>query len=219
MAKTSYPTATNVEDFLEAGGVTTTAAQQAFFAAAALAGRQIVEMRCGRQFLGSGSNATRYFDAPTARSGRLRIDDLATLNTVTYQPAGQAVATTWTLNTDFWLEPDNYAVREVPITSLVLRSRWVSPLLATYRRSVIISGQWGYGTAALGFPDAVWFAMIAAGLLTQWEIFAQALTGGLLSWQEADVHEDYGVEPMKRLRSSWEDRVDQAVRLYHRAEI
>lgn len=217
--KTAYPTATDVENFIEAGGITTTSGQQAFFASAALAGQQIIERRCGRVFLGSGANSTRYFEPPTTRSGRLYIEDLASLNTVTYQPEGQATATTWVLNEDFWLEPDNYAAHGLPITSLVLRQRWPQPLATCYRRSVIISGQWGFATLAAGFPDAVWFAMLAAGCLSVYGAIAQALTGGLLGWKEADVQKDYGVEPLRRLKDSWEAQVDPVVALYQRMRI
>lgn len=217
--KTAYPINTDVQAFLVASGFTVTAGQLAFMDEAAAAGQQIIERRCGRVFLGSGSNSTRYFDPPSTRSGRLRIDDLASLNTVTYQPSGQVTATTWTENTDFWVQPDNRAVKLLPITSLVLKQRWSQPLSTAYRRSVIVSGQWGYATLAAGFPEAVWTAMLAAGCLEVYEMIAQALTGGLLNWREADVQEDYGVEPLRRLKDSWEARTETVVRLYRRWEI
>lgn len=217
--KTAYPTATNVEDFIEASGITASAAQITFLDEAALSGKQIIERRTGRTFLGDGTNTTRYYQPPTTRSGRLRIEDLASISSVTYQPSGQTTATTWTANTDYWTEPDNYAARGEPITSLVLRQRWSQPLGTAYRRSIAVTGQWGYSTLAAGFPEAVWLAMIAAGLVDVWELFAQSISGGMLSWKEADVQEDYGVEPLKRLQTSWTDRVDRAVRLYRRWEI
>jgi hypothetical protein len=217
--KTAYPTATDIENFIEAGGITTTAGQQAFFASAALAGKQIIEQRTGRVFLGDGTNTTRYYEPPTTRSGRLYIDDLASLSTVTYQPSGQATATSWTLNTDYWVEPDNYAAKGLPITSLILRQGWSQPLSGTYRRSVIVTGQWGYATLAAGFPDAVWLAMLAAGCVAVYGSIAQALTGGMLGWKEADVQEDYGVEPLKRLRDSWAGIVETTVPLYRRMRI
>lgn len=217
--KTAYPTATDVEDFIEASGITCTAAQTGFLDEAALAGKQLIERRCCRTFKGSGSNSTRYFQPPTSKRGILWLDeDLASLNTVQYQPEG-STAQTLTLNTDFWVRPDNYSARLEPIQALEFRLRWSQPNGMGLRRSILVNGQWGYATAADGFPEAVWLAMIAGGLLQMWEIFAQSLTGGLLSWKEADVQEDYGVEPLKRLRDSWESRVETTVRLYKRAEI
>ena len=217
--KTAYPTATDVEAFIEASGITCTAAQTAFLDEAAARGQQVIEQRCGRVFLGSGNNSTRYFDPPTNRNGRLEIDDLASLNTVQYQPYG-STAETLTLNTDFWTLPDNAAARSLPFTALQFRDRrWSGPITSSLRRSIIVSGQWNYGTLAAGFPEAVWLAMIAAGLTDMWEIFAQSISGGMLSWREADVQEDWGVEPLKRLRDAWETRANTTIRLYRRLRI
>ena len=224
-AAQGYPDAGDVQTWLTAAGFTfststaSQASQMELFDAIARTGRQVFERRCGRTFLGTGSNSTRYFDPPTNRDGRLRIDDLASLNTVQYQPYG-STAETLTLTTDFWTLPDNAADRSLPFTALQFRARrWSGPITSSLRRSIIISGQWGMFTKATGLPEAVWSAMIAAGCLDLFGTLSQALTGGLLSWKEADVQEDYGVEPLNRLRASFEARVDTAVRLYRRWEI
>ncbi len=61
--------------------------------------------------------------------------------------------------------------------------------------------------------------MLAAGCLAVYGSIAQALTGGLLGWKEADVQKDFGVEPLRRLKDSWEAQVDPVVSLYRRLRI
>ena len=220
-----YPDAGDVQLWLTAAGFTfstataSQASQMELFDAIARIGRQILEKRCGREFLGSGSNSTRYFDPPTNRDGRLRIDDLATLNTVQYQPYG-STAQSLTLLTDFWTLPDNAGERDLPFTALQFRAlRWSQPITSSLRRSIIVSGQWGMFAKADGLPEAVWSAMIAAGCSELSGSLSQAVTGGLLSWKEADVQEDWGVEPLKRLRDAWETRANTTIRLYRRLRI
>ena len=224
-AAQGYPDAGDVQTWLTAAGFTfsastaSQASQMELFDAIARVGRQILEKRCGREFLGSGSNSTRYFDPPTNSDGRLRIDDLASLNTVQYQPYN-STAQSLTLLSDYWTLPDNAGERDLPFTALQFRAlRWSGPISSSLRRSIIISGQWGMFTKATGIPEAVWSAMIAAGCSDLFGSLAQAVTGGLLSWKEADVQEDYGVEPWTRLKSSLDARVNTAVRLYRRWEM
>lgn len=80
--------------------------------AALSAASRAIDQQCGRRFYGDAdANQVRYYLA--VNSGYAVIDDLATF-TALEQPVG----TSWTLGTDFFLEPQNAAADGHPYTGI-----------------------------------------------------------------------------------------------------
>lgn len=216
MAKTAYPTTADLQSFLEDTGIATADVTAQMLAEAALAGRQEFERETGRTMLGGAADTTLRYDPPT--NGQVVvIEDLASLTRVDYQPQG-ATAETLTENEDYWLRPYNRAQLPFvePATSIAFRRVWRSPLPGSVQRSILVVGRHGYGTAAAGFPDDAWLAMLARGAWKLGVNVTHRVTGGLLSWKHSDASEDYGVERWANLRAGWNEQYQAAVARYAR---
>lgn len=79
--------------------------------------------------------------------------------------------------------------------------------------SLRITGRWGYATA---LPADAYVGMVRCGLVELWGEITHAVTGGLLSFSEGDVKEDYGVERWTALRDGWKLGAERAVKRYKR---
>ena len=214
----AYPTGAEISAELTAHGITVSANQANLLDGKALAGRLEFERDCHRVFLGKGSTEERKFDPPTVDSGRLYIEDLASVSTVKFKPLNSATIT-YDIDDDFFTLPENYSELGVPITAIEFSRRWVAPTRRYLRRSILITGEWGYATAANGFPELAWQAMLAAGLGNAWAMVTHNETGGLLSWKEGEITEDFGVFPWSRLLDAWRKTYTNGLKLYRRWEI
>lgn len=97
---------------------------------------------------------------------RLAIDDLVTLTALATDPNGNGTfGTTWTLNTDFVLEPLNAAIdgSGSPWTSLSVHPRTSLYLPVGYPRSVRVTGKFGWSAVPPEIKQAT--SMLASRLL------------------------------------------------------
>lgn len=186
MSRSAYPTASDVITGLQAAGILTTDFPylSSLAAGAAEAGKDLIERACNRRFL-AGSSEARYFDPPN--NGRtLFLDFEAT--TVTSVTLG---GSTLTLNTNYWLLPYNYSAQGVPINRIDFATIFVAPLLAGNRRSIVVTGTWGYGAT---IPETVWQAMIYQAQLQLLPAIREIQNTGAEDWREADVAEKFGTQ-------------------------
>lgn len=103
----------------------------------------------GRRFWKDATAKTRYYSA-TAWD-RVWIDDLAELTTLSVDINDDGTFTqTWTLNTDFFLEPLNAVEDGWPWTSIKVRGR-SGMYLPVCERSVRVVGKFGW----LAVPDTI----------------------------------------------------------------
>ena len=122
-----------------------------------------VDQFCDRTFVVDGSATVRLY-SPT-ETGQLTVDPISTttgLIVATDETGDGVFETTWTLNTDFRLEPINALVELQPWTRIVaLGTRWFPRL--QYRPSVSVTAKFGWpGGAPAGVKHA---ALIQASRL------------------------------------------------------
>lgn len=215
-----YPGAEDLQSFLEAAELTLSAELLAQLPTAIAAARKDFENTVDRIMLAPADAAVRRFDPPAHwRDGGATLflkRDLAAVTSVVYQPSGSD-AETLTEGEDYELEPYDAPEDGQPYTRIrFLVRRWTGPLSARHRGSIRVTGRWGYATE---IPEDAWLAMCARGA---WRLFgqiAQASTGGMLGWSDADRKVDYGVETWGRLRDIWAAQYDGAVNNYKRWEL
>jgi hypothetical protein len=219
MARQLYPTAVHLADYLT--GFDTDGINLEDAIAAAI---DEFENRADRRFLAGTADEIRYYDPPTGRQGLVFIDDLACPPTsVVYAPAG-GTSETLVLGDDYLLEPANAIGKRQPYTELRFRRRFVAPLSEPQRNSIVVTGRFGWGlqaeipmvTGNLGFPEDAFRGMLAMAALTLWPQLIESRTGGLLSFSEADVTEQYGVEAQGRSRDAWQAEATRALDRYRR---
>ncbi len=225
MGQAAYPTAVDLSSFLTGAGVATGVVAGLDLATAVAAARIAFERASGRVMLAGASATERRFDPPTNRERVVwlgdggRNGDLASLTSVVYQPEG-ATAETWTQNTDFELLPENalHASDDPvqPATMLRCTRLWSSPLPLSLRRSLKITGRWGYG---LTIPEDAWAAMryrAASLVLPQ---VRQASTGGLTRIQMGSSVQEYGRGGWDSLQSGWDAAYQEAVMAYRQVSL
>lgn len=192
------------------------------------AGIQGFERDCDRHFLAGRTienvetgEETRRFDPATnpARYTSLLefgpYGDLTALSSVVWAPESSP-AETLALNTDFWPVPVNAPATGFPYTGLEFRRRFWAPLLPANRHSIEVTGLWGFGTI---LPADAWRAMLTGAAVQAWTGIFNARSGGVLSWKEADVSEDYGIQPLSDIRKGWAMDYDRAVTAYRRVQL
>lgn len=216
MGKSAYPTAKNLSEFLSGAGLTLTNAQELFLPAAATAARLEFERRTDRVFL-AGASAQRRTDPPTAHVDGETILflpwDAATITAVSYQPTN-ATAETWTEGEDYDLLPYHASTVGLPIDRLrIYGKRWLGPLTSQVRRSIYLTGTWGYGAT---IPEDAWLGMLNAGALQLWQQITQYTTGGRLSYKDDEVAEDFGILPWQSAAAAWRSQLDGIVNRYRR---
>lgn len=213
-----YPQATDLQQFLEAHGLVLTPGQLAQLPRSVDYGVSEFERRVGRRMV-AGVPTTEYFAPPTQGNILLlRMDLAAAPNSVTYQPSGGS-AQSWTLGTDYVLEPNNGPSRPLPLPYTSLRalgySPWFSPLSLS-QQSIAITGQWGY---ALDLPANAQEGMLALAALRMAPLLTHSKFGGLTGWGQADLKVSYAPDPLAQAKASWQMTVDNAVSLYRRWEV
>jgi hypothetical protein len=185
----AYPTGADLQEYLSEAGITKDSSD---LEGRALAGRNLVERKCGRRFLAE-TVAQVYTFSPPEGSSVLRLPDFAAITSIAYFPTG-GTSTAWASGTDYTLERDNdgIALGDVtpPYSRLVLLAGVYSIPLSVYHRVAIrITGRQGYADT---LPEDVWEAMCAVGAGLALGVVSVSEGGGLKRLTRADVTEDYG---------------------------
>ena len=120
-------------------------------ALALTAASRAIDSVCDRRFWADAdATQVRYYSPIDGR--RVWTDDIVTLTSFQTDPGGDGTfEETWTLNTDFTLEPLNAAADGWPWTSVRVHPRTAFYLPITYPRSVKVTGKFGWSAV----PDAV----------------------------------------------------------------
>ncbi len=79
-----------------------------------------------------------------------------------------------------------------------------------------IEGRWGYGD---GFPDDVWHCILKLAAISVLMMHSHSFRGGLRSWSEEGVKEEYDDDPFGSLVNQWKYEVDQTMGHYLRFKI
>ena len=186
MSRSAYPTASDVITALASAGILTTDYPylSSLAAGAAESGQVQVEKYCNRVFL-AGSSTARYFDPVTnGRTLWLPVEATAISSVV-------LGGSTLTANEQYWLQPYNYSADGIPINRIEFATSYYSPVWPGNKRSLVITGTWGYGST---IPEPVWQAMLA---VAQWNLMPairETQNIGAEDWREADVSEKYGAD-------------------------
>ena len=209
-----YPTSTELSAWLTAAGFT---AGTLDLTVAAAHGRFEFERAAGRKMY-EPSSGDRFFDPPGG-PGYLPLDedlDSSAAPVVVYQPTG-AAAETLVAGTDYRLRPYSADPRDVPYHGVEFYRRWPFPLTSGYRRSLKITGNWGY--SASGFPEDVFDAMLkfAAASLCGQKGFS--LSSGYAQTIEAGVNRTWGADPISGAREAWLVEAARIAAAYRRVRI
>lgn len=166
--------------------------------------------------------STRRFDppGPNRRTGRIgltrggdaRLDFLGGLvgepTSVIVGFSNHSAGETLTADDHYWLLPVNSVALGRPYLEIeFISGQWGAA------RSVSILGRWGYDTTV---PDDVWDALLAYGAWLALPDLIFFLTGGVVSWTEAGVTEQYGPKPLAGLIDSWKTALDGILGSYQR---
>jgi len=211
--KNAYPVSADLSAFLSAAFSTRTGLTIGSFdlATAVVAGIDRFETETGRVMLATGTSA-RSFDPPTG--GRQVLDlgeDLAAITSVVAQGVTQVALS------DYRALPQNAPARGRPYNRLQLTQRYYAPLYPGLWNSVVVTGNWGF--SATGIAEDAWLAMVAAGALWLLPEIVTQTTGGMTSWTEASVTEQYGPKPFDALREQWDGLFERARDRYRRVEV
>lgn len=116
------------------------------------AASRLIDSFCGQRFWKDPSDVTRQFTATGFDTFDFGLP-LATLTTFkTDQDQDGTYETTWTVNTDFWLTPDNAAADGVPHTGVLRNGTVASNVFPTWQAGgVQVVGKWGWAAP----PDTV----------------------------------------------------------------
>lgn len=215
MPHANYPTAEDLAQYLQDQGVTDTVSllrmPQAIGASISAFGRAV-----DRKMLADTVASARTFTPPTTRDGLLFLPDFVELESIVYQPAG-STSETFALATDYTLQPigaltgtGDYA----PYSAIAFRRFWPQPMNGDLQNSLTITAKWGY---AVQLPDDAWEAMLARAAARLVIPLGVAATGGVRSYEEAGVTEQYGTQGLYGgLVDNLNDIWGEAVQRYRR---
>lgn len=112
---------------------------------AVYAASRAIDNYCRRRFYAdTDATQVRYYRGLTD-TPILRIDDLVTLTSVQTDPGGDGTyEETWTLNTDFTLEPDNATADGKPTTLIRMHESGRYSFSSSYPRTVKVTGKFGW---------------------------------------------------------------------------
>lgn len=109
---------------------------------------------CKRRFYADADAAQIRYYRPINRE-LVRIDDLVTLTTLASDPGGDGTyEETWTLNTDFTLEPDNAAADGKPYELIRRHPRGNYLFVPDYPRTVKVTGKFGWSAVPPAIKEA-----------------------------------------------------------------
>ena len=123
--------------------------------ASATGASRAIDKLCNRRFYADAdANQVRYYSP--VEPGLLQIDDLVTLTSLLTSDDGTTFGNTWTLNTDFVLQPLNAAAdAEVwPYTSIKTHPNGSFLFNTFYPRSVQLTGKFGWAAVPAPVFDA-----------------------------------------------------------------
>lgn len=157
------------------------------------AASRLIDKEVGREpnYFASTDSQTRYFDG----SGEVtqEIDECHTLTSVAVSESGGTAAadyTAWTLDTDYYVWPYQYAALGVPICRLIADWNGNKIVFAPFRKALKIVGQFGYSALP---PDDIKMAtkiqavrLFARAKQLYQDAGASAQTGQLIYAQSLD---------------------------------
>ena len=122
--------------------------------AAITAASRAIDKLCNRRFwLDADANQIRYYTPYSLSS--LQVDDFVTFTALATDSNGDnTFGSSWTLHTDFELEPLNAAADGEPWTKLVIRQNGSFTFPTGFTRSVRLTAQFGWLTVPQPIVDA-----------------------------------------------------------------
>jgi hypothetical protein len=176
-----YATLANLKDSLRIETADT--ADDALLERAIESASRQIDQATNRRFWQDGSAVARYYTA-LSPTGPLAVDDFATTTGLLVATDDDGTVTTfetsWTIDTDFVVEPLNAAADSWPWTSLAIT--WgASKLWPTYRSGAVkVTAKWGWAAV----PKAV----EAATLIQAGRLFSRRHSpSGVAGWQDSPV--------------------------------
>lgn len=143
-----------VEEFKSTVELTGTSFQDADIRLGLLAASRGIDLALGRRFYPDADvNQIRYYSPASVRW--LAIDDLITLTSLATDQSGNGnFSNTWTVNTDFVLEPLNAPADGFPYRSVRATPRSSLYFPNVYPRSVRVTGKFGWTAAPPAIKNA-----------------------------------------------------------------
>lgn len=219
-----YPGAGDLSDFLAATGLTISSALSARLGPAILAARKEFEKVTGVRVLADSVASARRFGLPSARDGWVELDPAVSISSVVYSPAS-GDPTTYTRNTDYWLEPENAPLLAVPrpYTSLRLGGSygwWGGGYgYGEAPRALLVTARWGMFDSV---PDNIREALLgraAASLLPQLRMSAGS-GRPVKRWTNVDgISKEYDTGAWDVLGAGWDSAWKSAITRYRRLSI
>jgi len=160
-----------------------------------------VDEHTGRRFW-ADADATQVRHYSPDYSDRLWIDDLVTLTTLKTDDSGDGTfENTWTLNTDFTLEPLNAAADSEPWTTICVHPSGNFYFPVSYPRSVEITGKFGWNAVPAQVKTAT--KMVAHRYLKRLReaphgVVGFGLDGAVVRMQSLDPDVEQLLEPFSR---------------------
>lgn len=151
-----------LEEFKSTTELTGTSFQDADIERGLVAASRGIDLATGRRFYSDTDDQTRYYSPNSVRW--LAIDDLNTLTSLATDQSGNgSFSNTWTVNSDFVLEPLNAPADGFPYRSVKAISRSSLYFPTVYPRSVKVVGKFGWTAAPPGVKTAT--ILVAARLI------------------------------------------------------
>lgn len=171
--------------------------------AACAAASRAIDDACDRRFyLDADTAQVRYYN-PTTKA-LLSIDDLTTLTTFQTDPGGDGTfEQTWTLNTDFTLEPLNAAADSWPFTLARVRTGAAYYLPTNYSRTVKLTGKFGWPSVPAAITQAT--TIMAVRLMKRAReaplgVAGFGIDGAAIRVPRIDPDVEALIQPYRRLR-------------------
>lgn len=152
-----------LEEFKSTAELTGTSFSDQDILTALVAASRGIDQAFGRRFYpDTDANQIRYYSPASVRW--LAIDDLITLTSLATDQTGDAsFSNTWTVNTDFVLEPLNAVADGTPYQSVKANPRSSLYFPTVYPRSVRVTGKFGWASVPAGIKEAT--TLVAARLV------------------------------------------------------
>lgn len=225
MAKTTYPSPAELEAYVVSTGLVTAddVGDVDFQSATEAAIREWEERTGWLPFLAAASTTSRRYDPPgpnrspsspwTTRGGHWRLwlgagIVSSTTPTVVTGYSDESAGTTLVNEDDFWMGPENADAKGKPW-------EWVEFSGGQWgeARSIRITARFGYST---NIADDVWQAVRCLGALEVAPELEGLISGGTVSYKDADVEEKFGDDPLRTWTDRWDGKVKQVVARYTR---